>query len=108
MTTYNTKFKPKFIHVIKNFLFNFNSLYKENKEFHGGLLCCLLENCVVKLNGSKYPHYDSSALEFSFFWLQMEIENSMNLLLETLASCHCAIQGEYLQKNNSTFYQYHN
>ena len=33
----------------------------------------------------------------------MEISNSMNLLLETSASCHYVIKGEYLQKQIPPF-----
>ena len=47
MTTVNTKGQPKFIHDIEKFLFGFNSLYKENKDFRGGLLCCLLHILIM-------------------------------------------------------------
>ena len=40
MTTDNTKGNPKFIHIIDKFLFEFNSLYKDNKEF-------VVDYCVV-------------------------------------------------------------
>ena len=44
ITTDNTKVNPKFIRGIDKFLFEFNLLYKDNKEFCGVLLCCLLHN----------------------------------------------------------------
>ena len=65
MTTDNTKGNTKFIHGIVKLLFEFKSLYKEKKEFRGGLLCCFLHNCVEKLIGSTNPHYDSSSLNLS-------------------------------------------
>ena len=46
MTTVKKMGNPKFIHGIEKFLFEFNSLHKENIEFHGGLLCCLLHKYV--------------------------------------------------------------
>ena len=46
MTTVKTNVNPKFIYVIEKSLFEFNSLYKKNIEFHGGLFCCLLQKCV--------------------------------------------------------------
>ena len=65
MKTDNKKGKPNFIHGIEKSPFEFKSLYKDNTEFCGGLLCFILHNCVEKLSGNKNLHYASRSLNLS-------------------------------------------
>eukprot|EP00957_Ditylum_brightwellii_P075193 5714507-Ditylum_brightwellii.AAC.1 len=53
----NLKGKTKFIHETDKFLTQFNDLYKNNKEFRGDLLCCLLQSFMAKLSWDPNSQY---------------------------------------------------